>query len=165
MGEVLMQAALDRQGILAVVTSAGLMAGGVPAEAEAQAAVNQVDLDLSRHESRQLSQAIVDEADVVLTMERLHVREIAVRFGALAKTFTLKDFVQRAVEHPPSPHEPFDQWVTRLAESREKALLMGRSTADEVADPIGQPLAAFVHTRRELESLSDAAARSLRRPE
>jgi len=73
------------------VLSAGVSAmPGAPANEHAVEAMQKQDIDLARHRSRELSQQMVHEADVIYTMTAAH-REAVISLvpGAADKTFTL----------------------------------------------------------------------------
>ena len=95
-------------------------------------------------------------ADLVLTMERAHLRTAAVLSSdAFAKTFTLKEFLRRGLQcGARQPDEPLDTYLKRLAEGRDPAALLADDDDDNVADPQGQPRDAFEATVNELELLS-----------
>jgi protein-tyrosine phosphatase len=137
------------------VSSAGLLPGGAPATRDARRVVDGVDA----HVSRQLSSSLVDGAALVIAMERRHVREVAVASpDALARTFTLREFVRRASSVGPrrvAGGESFDEWLDRVGAGRRIADLVGDDPADDVADPIGQPLAVYRATAAELSDLLD----------
>jgi protein arginine phosphatase len=60
-----------------IVRSAGVSAGdGYPATEQAQIAMERAGLDLSGHQSRQVTTELVDEADWVLTMTDAHRRDV-----------------------------------------------------------------------------------------
>jgi len=85
-------------GDLATVSSAGthaLVGAGIPDEMLAELAAD--DLDGSRHEGRLLTEAILTESDLVITMTADH-RQRAVRTGpaALKRTFTLAELAAAA---------------------------------------------------------------------
>jgi len=52
-----------------------------PAAQQAIALLEPEGLDLSAHRSRGLTQQIVDEADLILVMERAHLRDLGLRFA------------------------------------------------------------------------------------
>lgn len=160
MGEVILADALRKIGRSDVqVDSAGFMEDGIGAERESAEAVIEIGLTLSAHRSRKLSKELVQDADLILTMERAHVRELAVRYRAFDKAFTVKEFLRRAQELPAQREEELDHWVARVHAGRTTAELMGSDAADEVADPIGKPLADFVKTRDELREIMTSIAR------
>lgn len=71
--------------------SAGLWAhNGQPATPEAVALMTAQGLDLTQHRARALTQSMVDEADLILVMERAHLRDLTTRFArAETKTYLL----------------------------------------------------------------------------
>lgn len=72
MAEALMRAELNRRGVTAAVTSAGLAASGDAATANAVEVLSEVGLDLSRHRSRPLTREMADAADVIAVMTEQH---------------------------------------------------------------------------------------------
>ncbi|BCV23041.1 low molecular weight protein arginine phosphatase [Moorella sp. Hama-1] len=82
------------------ITSAGLAAReGEPATPAAVQALAEMGLDLSSHRARQLTAAMVKEADLILTMEAGHRERILRDYpAARGKTFTLKEYVQGPVD-------------------------------------------------------------------
>ncbi len=162
-GEVLLADALERHEVNAVVASAGLLGGDHPAEPEAVEAVAQIGLDLSQHRSRQVYAELVATADLILCMERMHVREISVDYRALRKTFTFKDFAERSLFHAPRNGIDMRSWIDQLAAGRDRGDVLGTWSGDEVADPMGKPLSAFVKTRDELKGLAEEVGKVLRR--
>jgi protein-tyrosine-phosphatase len=75
-------------------------------------------------------------------MAREHVREVAVLDpSALAKSFTLKELVDRARAVGPRPaDEPLADWITRAAAGRRREDLVGVGHDDalDVDDPVGR---------------------------
>ena len=137
------------------VASAGLLQPNEPASSGALAAMANRSLDLTKHRSRRLSPELVQVADLILTMERRHLREAAVMaLGALAKTYTLKEFVRLGLEQPRrQPDEPLAALLARLDESRDHGALLSDDVADEVADPVGGTSEDFERTAEELDLL------------
>jgi len=155
MAEALLAGKLATRGVDADVRSAGMLEGGRPAWPEAMAAMSERGLDLATHVSRQMEPPIVRDADLVLGMTREHAREaIALEPSAYARVFTLKELV-RVGERRPRSRQPLDTWLAEVAEQREVEDLLGADPADDVADPIGGPLAAFRDTATELDVLLD----------
>lgn len=162
MAQALLQKAVADQGVAAEVTSGGILKIGEPATDNAISVMAQRGLDIQAHESRQLTAAMLDESDLVLTMERAHVREVAVRqVDALRRTFTVKEFLRRAVEAPPAQGQLVAEWLGLLALGRPLQTFMAPSAADDVADPIGQPREAYEATATELQGYMDGVARQL----
>lgn len=124
-----------------------------PASELAIATLRARGIDLSGHASRPLSAAIVGRADLVLTMERAHLRAAAVLVpGGLAKTFTVKEFVRRGLVTGPR-QGPLEHWLARVNDGRDPAELLGEDPADEVADPVGGTRADFEQTAASLDLL------------
>lgn len=77
------------------VVSAGL--GAAPGSRPSRTAVNVMDrrgFDISTHRSKRLNRKLLEQADIVLTMNRAQVKSVAEMFeGAESKTFALKEFI------------------------------------------------------------------------
>jgi protein-tyrosine phosphatase len=80
---------LEQRGV--VVASAGVAATpGCTASAEAIAVMNELGFDLSKHESQPLSDKLVRQADMILTMTASHRQAILRRWPeASSRTLTL----------------------------------------------------------------------------
>ena len=157
MAEVLLRDLLATHGVGARVASAGLYPPGSPATADAVAVMADRGLDLQRHRSRQIDHALLSRADLILTMTREHVREVAVTDPSfLAKAFTLKELVHLGeLVGPRLAGESHDAWMARLATSRRREALLGvgHDDAYDIADPIGGSRAQYRTTANELETL------------
>ena len=158
MAEVLLADALTRRGVDARVHSAGLLEDGRPASEHSVTCMADRGLDLSAHASRVMTPDLLAGADLVVGMERRHVREAAVLDRAVwPRSFTLRELVRRAEAAGPRPAEvDLGAWLAHLSEGRTTADHLGTSRDDEVADPIGRPLK---HYRRCAEDLVDLTAR------
>ena len=142
MAEVLLRRHLERAGVEATVSSAGLYAGGAPATEHGVATMADRGLDLAGHVSRQLDKDMLQRADLVIAMARMHVREAAVVVPeSLAKTFTLKELAQGAAAvGERRVDEPLADWLSRISSQRARGRLVGVTHDEEldVADPIGR---------------------------
>ena len=78
MAEALLRSALGERGVEATVSSAGLFRGGVPASPGSVRAMAGRGLDIDGHRSRTVTDELLQAADLVLGMARLHVREAVV---------------------------------------------------------------------------------------
>lgn len=137
------------------VKSAGLLLDGLPATEEAKLVMSERGLDLSRHKSRSLENAVDPPPDLILAMEAAHIRRIS-RFDQdlAAKAFTLKGFVRFAGRvGPRRSEEPLPAYLSRVAASGEKP-----ARGDAISDPIGRGILEYERCAAELERLIDALA-------
>jgi protein-tyrosine phosphatase len=157
MAEALMRAALERRAPGARVSSAGLFRGGAPASPGAVRAMAAEGLDLTGHRSRALTPGLLDRADLVLGMARLHVREAVVARPAVwPRAFTLKELVRRGTAvGPRAPSRSLGSWLAEVHAGRSRGDLLGDDPEDDVADPIGGPDALYLATADELGALVD----------
>lgn len=157
MAEVLLRRHLEEAGAAVTVSSAGLLAGGRPATDHGRQAMASRGLDLSAHESRQLSRQIVGQADLIIGMAREHVREAALLDpGALARAFTLKELARLAsAAGPRAPGESLGSWLERAGAGRRRESLQGAGHDDayDVADPVGRSADHYERTAEELDRL------------
>jgi protein-tyrosine-phosphatase len=157
MAEVLLQDRLAAAGVDAVVRSAGDLPGGVPASGGSVRAMAARGLDLSAHLSQSLTIELAERADLIVTMARRHLRSaVALRPDLWSRTFTLKELVRRAAAVGPRASEPFDAWLLRVHDGRQRMALLGEDPADDVADPMGGPDREYEATAVELSELIDA---------
>lgn len=156
MAEGLLRDLVGQRAIAATVDSAGLLSGGVPATDHAVAVLAERGIDLAGHRSRRLADPAVRlaRADLVLAMERRHVREaVALAPEIRDRAFTLIDAVQRAEASPPRGHgEELVDWAARIGAGRTAAAAAGTGD-DEVADPVGSTIDRYRATRDELHDL------------
>jgi len=119
------------------VVTAGFSEPGLPATSATVDSARDRDLDLSGHRSRRVDSALLAEADLVLGMERAHVREAVVLEPSVWRhTFTLRELVRRAeAAEPRAADESLRNWLEALSDGRERKELMGSSPDDDVADP------------------------------
>jgi protein-tyrosine phosphatase len=155
MAEVLLADALARRGVTAHVSSAGLLEDGRPASEHSVTCMADRGLDLAGHSSRVMTPELLEGADLLIGMERRHVREAAVMApGAWARSFTLRELDRRATAAGPRPAEvPLADWLAQLAADRTPAFHLGASRDDDVADPIGRSLRTYRRCATDLEQL------------
>jgi protein-tyrosine phosphatase len=137
MAEALLRERLRSRGVEASVSSAGLSFDGRAATPEAIEAASRYQVDLDGHRSRVMSADLIEKADLVLAMERMHAREaVVLADGALHRTFTLKELVRRGrATGQRERGETLQDWLARVAAGRRPMDLMGESRDDDVADP------------------------------
>ncbi len=155
MAEVLLADGLARRGVDATVHSAGLLEDGRPASTHSVAVMGDRHLDLAAHASRRMTEAMLEDADLIIGMERRHVREAAVAApGVWPRCFTLRELARRAVEAGPRPAAvPVETWLAQLAADRKTADHLGESSVDDVPDPVGRGVRTFRRCADDLEQL------------
>lgn len=143
------------RGIPGRVSSAGLLRDGQPASAHGVTVTGRKGLDLSQHRSRVMDADMLRQADLILGMERMHVREAVVKANDVAgRAFTLKELVRRGqAMGGRRPDEPIRDWIAKVGEGRRSMDHLGASAADDVADPIGGPIEEYERTAAELDEL------------
>lgn len=161
MAEALFQRRLDQRGLPATVSSAGLHEGGAPATGPAVQVMADVGLDISQHRSRQVTRDLVERTDLVVTMARQHLIELTLMVpDAWPRMFQARDLLRRAqAVGPRPPGQPMAAWLAAVGDGRTRSGLLTANLSDDVDDPIGQPVAAYERTRRELDELFSALAR------
>ena len=111
-------------------------------------------IDLTPHRSRIVDATMIRAADVVIGMERLHVREAVVLAPEMfGHTFTLKELVRRGESVGPRGDEPVEQWMARISAGRRPLDQLGWSADDDVADPFGRSVKVYAATAAELDDL------------
>ncbi len=160
MAEVLLADALRRRSLEATVSSAGLLDDGCPASAHSVTVMAEQGLDISGHRSRHLTAEMLDRADLVVGMERRHVREAALLVpAAWPRSFTLPELARRASAAGPRPGSTsVADWLATLVEGRTTADHLGEVAADEIADPIGQSLGTYRECADQLDELITVVA-------
>lgn len=153
----LLRSRLASAGIAATVSSAGLVTVDRPASDHGVTAMASRGIDISDHRSRYLAREQLEAADLVLCMERQHVREAVVLLpAAFERTFTVPELARRAVDAGARrADEPVATWLRRVGLGRSPRDLMGGSPDDEVADPYGGSKREYERTALELEQMID----------
>jgi protein-tyrosine phosphatase len=157
MAAALLQHRLAAYEVDATVESAGLVTDGQPASEHACSVLTEMGMDLSTHRSRRVDLDAVMRADLVIGMERAHVREVVTLSPpAFARSFTLKELVRRAERvGPRAGDDPLGDWLAQVHLGRTAASLLGADRDDDVADPYRRPRAAYEQTVSELAVLVD----------
>jgi len=160
----LLRTKLDDRGLPVTVTSVGTRAyDGTSATDATQQVARRLGLDLSRHRSAALSVDDLRGVDLVLGLERAHVRDVvALAPGLWPRTFTLKELVRRGtVIGPRAADEPLVTWLTRVGAGRRPADLLGTSAADDVDDPTGSYTTDHPTLAEDVDRLTDDLLRLL----
>lgn len=158
MAAAMLEARLRQRGVDAVVESAGFVTEGKRASFPAVELLAERGIDLAAHRSRRVGALDLSRPDLVLCMERRHVRELTVLDRSVfERSFTLPDLARRAVAHGPRrPGESVRDWLARIGADRRIGDLLGVDPDDEVEDPYGRPTAAYVRTAQRIDELLDA---------
>lgn len=157
--EAMLRALLaDRLGDGAPMVASAGTAGweGSGASPESVKAAAERGIDISGHVARRLRVDHVVDADLVIGMAAEHRDAIALAVpAAVAKTFTLKELVHLLEVSAAAPNDDVANGIhvrisaaERLRRSDERG--MGRFDED-VADPLGQPLATYRAMAGELQ--------------
>ena len=145
MAEALLRRDLVGHGLDWDVSSAGLLpSGSPPVDEVVEVMNNDFGLDLAAHRSRRLTALLIDTVDLVLCMERRHVREVLLlERSAFSRTFTVREFLRRATAAPRDENLSLDQWVRLLSAGRTTQSLLTLPEEDDILDPLGKPIEAF----------------------
>jgi protein-tyrosine-phosphatase len=93
---------------------------------------------------------MVDEADAIVAMTRVHAWAVAAHDqDAAARTFLLEELVRLATRAGPRGGEPLGGWIAELDSLRPPPRL-GRAL-EEVADPVGESIEVYRATADRLE--------------
>jgi protein-tyrosine phosphatase len=129
------------------IHSAGILHGGAPATDNAIAVCAERGIDITGHVSRRIEPSMVEAADLIIAMTREHLREAVVASPeAFSRTFTLRELVRRINERP-------NATLAELHAGRDLERYVKADKADDVADPVRKPLAAYQDTALELDGL------------
>ena len=155
MAQALLSARLAARGGAVAVASAGLLDGGRPPPPEVVSVMAVRGIDVTGHRSRTVSADDLAAADLILGLAREHVRHAAVLLPeAWPRAFTIRELLRRGRQAGPrAPGEPMGHWLTRAADGRRRAHLVGRSRVDDIADPTGGPLRGYQSTAGQLDQL------------
>jgi protein-tyrosine-phosphatase len=146
------------------VSSAGTDAGrpsipdAVPSEVTEVMALR--GIDLHGHRGRELTAPALLDSDLVIGMGRRHVREsVVLDPTCFTRAFTLTELVGRGALIGPRPAgQELGSWIRAAQGERTREALGRRSTADDIADPYGGPLAGYRATAFELDELTGRLA-------
>ncbi len=155
MAKAFFRARLAERACDAMVASAGFLTPGVEPAQEVIEVMEDHGIDITGHRSRQVSAALVAQADLVATMTRQHLIEIATMVDdAWTRCFTLADLVQRAeAVGPRAADESIQAWVRRLHGARARSSLLSLDLGDDIADPMNGRRSAFSRTAEEIDDL------------
>jgi protein-tyrosine phosphatase len=160
MAAAILQQRLAERGADARVASAGTRAWSQGATDDAIAVMREHGLEISAHTNRQLTQELVEEADLVLGMTRDHVSIATARSAdARGRTFLVGELARLGADiGPRRESESVTTWAERAAAARPRGRPLGRAM-DEIADPVGEPIEVYRQTAADLDDrLTEIAA-------
>ena len=145
------------------IASAGTLAEGMSTDPNVVTVLQEYGVDATAKKSRLLTPELIRASDIVLTMTREHVRDLAIDMPeAFRRTFPVKEFLRRASETGrPQEGQSIADWLEKLGEGRTASSYLGDLSADGVRDPIGGSMAEFRTTADELELLFGNVAQLL----
>jgi protein-tyrosine phosphatase len=155
--EALIARRLSLEGVNAIVVSAGVQAfAGAPPLREVVAVMREFGLDVSHHVSRPVTAELVKGADIVIGLAREHLREtVVLEPASFGRSLTLKELVRRGRAAGVRPRTmDLASWLESLTAGRSVEELLGSSPDDDVADPVGRPVAIVRQTASELAELT-----------
>ena len=153
----MLRSRLEDMGAEVDITSAGFVTADRPSPPEILELLTARGLDGSAHRSRRIAAGELRVHDLILCMERSHVREVAVLDrDAFERTFTLPELARRARAHGPRGDlEDVRLYLRRIGGDRRPVDVLGVDDADEVADPYGRSAAAYRRAADEIDRLLD----------
>lgn len=162
MAAALARAWFDEHDVAAVgIESAGTMldADGRPASGGALHSMEKRDLELGDHISRPVTADMIEQADLVLTMERSHVRALVnMEPDAYHRIFTLLEFARRAAAvEPRRSEQALSEWLEDVHRGRTARDLLGASADDDIDDPIGRRQAHYHRCADQIAEALDTA--------
>jgi protein-tyrosine phosphatase len=157
MAAALLRRQFQAFGVDGRVESAGLVTEGEAASEFAGAVLADMGVELGMHRSRRINVQTIAGADLILGMERAHVREVVtVSPPAFGRSFTLKEIVRRAeTVGPRDASESLPDWLARVHLGRKATALLGADRDDDIADPYGRSRAVYAETAAQLETLEE----------
>ena len=162
MAEGFVAEAIANQGLGHTVSSAGFLYDGRPVDSKAAKAAGRLGVDIDAHRSTKLAPEVVERADVILTMEREHTRNLLSQFKDQEPVvFPLRMFLDAARATPRAGDQSAVEYVAALAAARNPASLLGVGSTDDVADPIGKSMRTFRRSAEEIKHLCIAATAAI----
>ena len=137
---------------------------GTPATPEAVAAARELGIGIGGHRARRLTDAMIEEADLLLCMAAEHREEIQERVPAAAdRTFTLKELT-RLLELDAAPTDLRARVAVAAAARADGALTEVDRFDEDVVDPLGMPLETYLVIAWELQEWIERLAVALLGP-
>ena len=137
MAEAMFRARMATRAPEVTVGSVGLVFDGRPAEPRAVDELAKRDIDLSEHRSQILTPDLLTDAELILGMERMHIREVVTMDVSLFnRSFTLPELATLGREAGPRPDgTSLRDWAEHIGAQRSPAEYATEQTAQEIPDP------------------------------
>jgi protein-tyrosine phosphatase len=146
------------------VGSVGIRAEeGLPPVAGAIAEAGELGVDIAGHLSRQLSPALVEQADLVLGFESIHVADAVIENGAPRdRTFTALEFADLAERvEPPVLFDPVERARRVVAFAAAGRRGAGLDPAHDFPDPMAGPERDYPIVVEQIRVLSERIVNAL----
>ena len=157
MAAALLRQHLDRAGIRAEITSAGIGESPVGVSSDAATAMLHWGIDLSQHVPRIATPALVanDGRDLIVTTARDQLRRlVASDRRTWVRTFTLKELVRAVDGAVPTPGVRFEAWAAEIVRRRRGVDLVDDDPVDDLADVGTRGIAAVRSLADEIHDLT-----------
>ncbi len=138
------------------ISSAGLMAGGFPADPDMAHVARKRGYDLSGHVSRQVDAAMLEHSDLIIAMTGAHVVDlVGMALGTTRRILTLREAGAAAALAAPTDWDPTSlrAWAIAPTDRPLGELLGGRH---DTADPMGRSMRRYRAAADEIEQLTTA---------
>ena len=161
---MMLDRSLLERGIDAIVESGGFLEAGMTACPTMTTFGSELGIDLSYHHSRPLDAHLVNDANLILTMERRHARDLMVSFDVgFERIFTIGGLIAQALSTPPMG-EGLDEWLARIVPCRDHNEFFGANCDNDVIDPHGESKRvhrrAFDHLQTSMDRVAAIVARA-----
>jgi len=160
MASAILARLLENRGAAVRVQSAGFAGEGAPCPREVHAVMAPLGYDLAAHRSQIVTEEMIRGSDLVIGMTRQHLIDLSLltpHSSSRLFTFGEVDRLAAAVGVR-EPGETFDAWLFRIGRCRTRQGTLSLPLSEDVSDPIGRPLRAYLETRDQLLSLAGSLA-------
>lgn len=146
-----------------VITSAGTAAEALAPIAGVSQQLQRFGISMSPHVGRQVTDELVESADLILVADAEQVVWIAGRWApAFAHTFTLSEVVEYLDEVGPRSGRTMAEWTLELAARRPRPqTYMTPEGVPGLKDPTGAPEDVWARITNEIDTLMARVARSV----
>jgi protein-tyrosine phosphatase len=156
------------------ISSAGVIgATGDPVTEQTASLGKRLGVDLSSHRSRYLNEAMIEQADLILTASRSHRRAVVELVPRRVHvTFTLREFARLASQIPEEavvatvrdnadPRERLLSSIALVTEQRGQTSLVGSTADDDIVDPYRRNESIYQQSADEIVPAVSAVSRIL----